>query len=139
MISSADAVTILQPEGLESGDEYRLMFVTSDRRNATSADIADYDAFVQSLADAAPEVGSWGLTWQAVVSTPTIDARDHIGSNPEVSAGVPIYRLNGTQIFDNYSHMWDDSLIIDERGLQITELGRKLPFSLDRHWNRTHP
>ena len=37
----------------QTGDQYRLAFVTSGTRNATSPDIADYDAFVQSAAAAA--------------------------------------------------------------------------------------
>ena len=39
----------LAPSGLSGGDDFRLLFRTSDGRNATSSDIAAYDAFVRSV------------------------------------------------------------------------------------------
>lgn len=45
--SSATPVTI--PAGLDPGDKYRLAFVTSTARDATSANSADYDAPVTTL------------------------------------------------------------------------------------------
>ena len=42
----------LIPAGLGPGDQFRLLFVSSTTRDATSSDIADYDAHVQSAAAA---------------------------------------------------------------------------------------
>lgn len=92
--SQLSAEVMLQPPGLEAGDPYRLIFTTSQRTDGLSADVADYNTFVQSVADAAPEVGDWGLDWTAIVSTPTVDARDNSGTNPLIDGvGVPIYRV----------------------------------------------
>ena len=37
------------PPGLPVGDPYHLVFVTHQGRDATSSDIADYDAFVRHV------------------------------------------------------------------------------------------
>jgi hypothetical protein len=37
----------------QAGDQYRIVFTSSTTTQATSTDIATYDAFVQGLADAA--------------------------------------------------------------------------------------
>ena len=37
----------LIPSGLEAGDQFRLLFISSTERDATSADIADYNTHVQ--------------------------------------------------------------------------------------------
>ena len=87
---------VLQPLGLQSGDQYRLVFVTSQQRDATSTNIDDYNEFVQSVADASPIVGSWGLEWKAIASTVTVDARDNIGAGPDDQI-LPVYRLDGIQ------------------------------------------
>ena len=42
----------LIPAGLGPGDQFRLLFVSSTTRDATSSDIADYDAHLQSAAAA---------------------------------------------------------------------------------------
>ena len=43
---------IVPPE-LDEGAKYRILFVTRTQRNAASEDIADYNSFVQGVADAA--------------------------------------------------------------------------------------
>ena len=48
--SNANATLLLQPPGLDFGDQYRLVFVTSTTRNAESSAIADYNTFVQTAA-----------------------------------------------------------------------------------------
>ena len=40
----------LNPAGFESGDSFRLLFLSADTRNATSSDIGEYNTFVQNLA-----------------------------------------------------------------------------------------
>jgi hypothetical protein len=70
------------------GDQYRLIFITSTTTDATSADIATYNAFVQGVAAAA---GLGDATWNMVGSTVTVDARDNTGTNPFTDGvGVPI-------------------------------------------------
>ena len=68
----------LIPEGLGVGDRFRLLFLTSTTRDATSSDIHDYNAFVQAAAaggDAAIQEFSDGFL--AVASTGAVDARDN--------------------------------------------------------------
>ena len=49
-ITSAKATIVTLPTGLNPGDQYRLVFLTSTERNATSSDIAVYNAFVTAAA-----------------------------------------------------------------------------------------
>jgi hypothetical protein len=98
------------------GDQYRLAFVTSGTRNATSPDIADYDAFVQSAAAAA---GMGAATWRCVgqsINNP--DAKENTATGSE--DGVATFLVDGnTKIADDYMDFW----------------GRRR--SLDHPWNRT--
>jgi hypothetical protein len=53
--ASAQAALVFEPLtdlGLSLGDSYRYAFLTSTSRTPTSTDIADYNTFVQNLADA---------------------------------------------------------------------------------------
>ena len=105
------AAPITVPTGLNPGDQYRLAFVTSGTRDALSSDIADYNAFVQSHADAVPELLSLGVTWKAIGSTMFIDARDNTGTNPFVSTGVPIFRTDDVMVATSNADFWDGNLI----------------------------
>lgn len=106
---------VRQPDGLKPGDRYRLFFTTSEGRNALSADIEDYHGFVQTVADAAPVVGGWDLNWRAVVRTPGTLAWINSGTDPNESGvfplpeadRIPIYRVDGEQIWFDYQHMWN--------------------------------
>ena len=82
------------PAGLTAGDTFRFVFVTTDGTAASSSNISDYDTFVNSEADGATYNGSVS-TWQAIGSTATVNAIDHIGVNPSI-AGV--YLVDGTQV-----------------------------------------
>lgn len=122
---------LLQPPGLEPGDQYRLMFLTSRSRDATSPDIDVYNAFVQQVADDAPVVGSWGLHWSVVGSTEAVNARantdtdDGDGTN---GFGVPIYRLDGVLLVSDYRGLWQaaDFGSAVPGGTNYTELGTRL-------------
>jgi hypothetical protein len=117
-----------------AGDTYRLVFVTSTTTTATSTDIADYNAFVQGVANAA---GLGSVTWSAVGSTATVAARDNTGTNPSSGTGVPIILMNGiTVIADNNADLWDginatilgggDRLVDPPRGIYFDENGNDL-------------
>ncbi len=90
----------LIPDGLGAGDEFRLVFVTQQRRNARSADIAVYDAFVQASAagsSAHEELRAYAPLFKAAGSTSTVDARDHVGMDPHNGdhQDVPVYWVGG--------------------------------------------
>lgn len=100
-----------------AGDTYRLVFVTSTTTTATSTDIADYNAFVQGVANAA---GLGSVTWRAVGSTATVAARDNTGTNPSSGTGVSIILMNGTTVIaDNNADLWG--------GIDVTLVGAGPP------------
>ena len=118
--SSASAMPIVVPDGLGPGEQYRLVFVTSGTTRATSFRIADYNGFVDDIANAVPELALLSTTWTAIGSTPGADARDNTGTNPTVSVGVPIYNTFGQRIAVDNFDLWDGSLetpiLYDETG-----------------------
>lgn len=117
----AEASVVTVPPGLVPGAQYRLAFVTSTMRNPQSTDIADYNTFVITAANAVPELSALGTTWRAIASTPTVDARDNTDTNPTSNGtGVPIFRLDGIKIADDNADLWDGSL---DATLNVDELG----------------
>ena len=132
--SICDAQLVLQPEGLEPGDQYRLIFTTSQKRDATSSNIEDYNNFVQSVTDSSPEVASWGLDWKAIVSTPSVDAVDNTGTDWRGEDGVPIYRVDGALAYEDNHDLWvlgpfDSANTVF---LDLDEVGRTIPPENDR-------
>ena len=83
------------PAGLSLGDTYHLVFVSSTTRDASSADIADYNTHVQNAADAAGIGSSVSVTWKAMASTenPRVDGRN----NAPVTE-TAVYLVNGTMV-----------------------------------------
>ena len=126
--SQLGAEVMMQPPGLAPGDRYRLLFVTSESRDALSSNIDDYDNFVQSVADAAPVVGPWGLSWQAWASTPTVDARDHTETHPDLLDSAPVYRIDGELLSANYDGLYVFGPGATSAALNVTELGTTLPL-----------
>ena len=111
--AQAQVVTVpmdwaLKPAGVEKGDRFRLLFVTSTRRNGQSTDIADYNTFVQTRAKAghAAITDAIGNQFKVVGSTASVDARDNTGTT---GAGVPIHWLNGAKVADDYADFYDGS------------------------------
>jgi hypothetical protein len=119
-VHSAAAAPITVPTGLNPGDQYRLAFVTTARRNATSPNIADYNAFVTNEANLVPELAALGTTWKAIASTQAVDARDNTNTNNLLSTGVPIYHLADALIAISNADLWNGSLAV---ALNITSDG----------------
>ena len=67
---------------LPPGTQYRLAFVTSATRDATSANIADYNTFVSTFANNQPILAAFGTTWSVIGSTPTVSARANTMTDP---------------------------------------------------------
>ena len=111
----------LVPAGTAIGDGFRLLFVTSGKRKATSADIADYNDFVQrAAASGHADIQDYSGQFQALASTasrtvdgveiPGVDARDNTATNPdEDGTGVPIWWLNGPRAANNYDDFYDNT------------------------------
>ena len=109
----------LRPAGVNAGDKFRLLFVTNDKRDATSTDIADYNSFVQSAAAAGhAAIRGYSAGFRALASTESVDARDNTATT---GTGVPIYWLNSSILADDYSDLYDggwanESQRTNERG-----------------------
>ena len=118
---------IIHPSSLAAGAKYRFAFVTSTTRDATSSDIADYDAFVNDAIDAADPSGLGAIDWRAWGSTATVDAIDHLqdptgGWN---ASSVPIFLINtDSPIAIDFADLTDgvlgDSIFLDEFGTRTT-------------------
>ncbi|AKE63186.1 hypothetical protein MYAER_0826 [Microcystis aeruginosa NIES-2549] len=121
--SAAQAALVVVPPDLAVGDQYRLVFVTEGKRDATSTDIDDYNNFVtsqvlpagttdtalyQALKIAGIDPNT--ITWKAIGSTASVDARDNTGTNPTLSTGVPIYLIDGNRVANNNADLWDGSI-----------------------------
>ena len=66
----------LKPADINAGEQFRLMFITSTTRNATSTDIADYNTFVSTRAAAGvTAIQAYANDFTALVSTETVNAR----------------------------------------------------------------
>jgi hypothetical protein len=118
----AQAVPITVPTGLAPGAEYRLAFLTTAARDATSGDIAVYNAFVTTDALLEPALLALGTTWRAIGSTVAIDARTNTATDPTPPGptGVPIYLLNDTLLAADYDDLWDGNIA---NGLRIRRDG----------------
>ncbi len=112
----------LKPSGLNDGDKFRLLFVTTTSRNAASTDIATYNTFVQTAAKGghAAISDSCGNLFKVVGSTATVDARDNAGLT---GTGFPMYWLGGAKVADDYVDFldgsWDSSAGRNENGATL--------------------
>ena len=99
----------LKPTGLTVGAKFRLLFLSSTRRDASSTDIATYNTFVQDLAEAGhADIQAYSAGFRVVGCTADVDARDNTSTTYTASdKGVPIYWLNGTKAVDDYEDFYD--------------------------------
>ena len=106
----------LKPAGLGVGDQFRLLFLSSTKTDATATDIADYNTFIQNLAAAGhDDIQDHSAGFRVVGCTADVDARDNTGTNTNTDgAGVPVYWLNGDKVTDDnadfYDGDWDDEV-----------------------------
>ncbi len=111
----------LKPSGLSAGAQFRLMFITSTTRLATSSNIADYNNFVQTRAAAGHNsIRSYSSQFRVLGSTAAVDARDNTSTT---GTGVPIYWLGGAKVADNnadfYDGTWANPVGRDESGTSV--------------------
>jgi hypothetical protein len=126
---NALAQIVTTPPGLNPGDPYRLAFVTNAQTLATSGNISFYNDYVTDVANTGPGLlAPLGLDWIAIASTANIDARDNTGTNPNTSAGVPIYNLDGLFVAANNADLWDGTLV---NPINVSELGTEPPLTLN--------
>ena len=99
----------LVPPGISAGSSFRLLFVSSTHRDATSTDIADYNSHVQAAAARGhPEIVPYHPHFTAVGSTADTDARDNTRTTYTASnKGLPIHWLGGSKVADDYADFYD--------------------------------
>jgi len=123
-------VTIIPPD-LAPDTSYRLVFVTSTEGLSQSSDLSTYDAIVQAAADANPALD--GINWQVIGSTDTVDAEAHTSTNPADPFVIPIFRLDGVNVANDYADLWDSSI---NSPINIDEFGDTLDVEV---WTGTAP
>jgi hypothetical protein len=96
---------MLIPSDLNPGDQFRVIFVSSTKRDAQSANIADYDQFITNLAVAAGIDTYFGspVMWQALGSTSTVNAVDRL---PLTLDSPPLYRIDGAVVSLAVPNLW---------------------------------
>ena len=110
----------LIPDGLGAGDRFRLVFLSSTTRNGSSANIADYNTWIQNQASAGhADIQGYSSTFRVVGSTADDDARDNTATrytgddtaatDDDSDLGVPIYWLGGPKVADEYRDFYDGS------------------------------
>ena len=99
----------LVPAGISAGSSFRLLFVSSTTRDATSSDIADYNSHVRAAAGRGhSDIVPYSLHFTAVGSTVDTDARDTTYTTyTAANKGLPIYWLGGDKVADNYEDFYD--------------------------------
>ena len=115
----------LVPSGLQEGDQFRLLFISSSSRNASPTSIDTYNAWIQNLAAAGhTDIQGYSSTFNVVGSTADVDARDNTGTTYTSGSsykGVPIYWLNGNKVADDYEDFYDGGW--DEEASMRTQAG----------------
>ena len=101
----------LKPAAVAAGAKFRLLFLSSTKRNGSSTDIATYNTFVQDRAAAGHTgIQTYSAGFRAVGCTAAVDARDNTATTyTSTDMGVPIYWLNGAKAADDYEDFYDGS------------------------------
>jgi hypothetical protein len=89
-------ITLNTPAGLNPGDQFRFLFITTAATLATSTSISDYDTFVNTdvaNAGGATYNGISVTNWLVIGSTSTVAAINHIGQGNN-----RVYLVDGTEI-----------------------------------------
>ena len=110
----AGAGIMTTPADLNVGDQYRLVFITSQVTSTFSTDISVYNAFVDNSANGAgSQLAHLGTNWTAIASAGGVDARDNTNTNPTITTGVPIYLVDGNRVANDYAHLWSGAHLSD--------------------------
>ncbi len=110
LISVQSHADIITPPGLSPGDQFRIVFTTDIdyRMPATSPNIGDYDNLIQNNAVFAglDTYNGQAVNWMVLGSTPAVSAVSRV----PLSSDVPIYRVDGVEVADNATDLWDGSI-----------------------------
>ena len=133
--------SVLKPADIGAGERFRLMFISSTKRDATSTDIAAYNTFVSTLAAAGvTAVQTYANDFTAVVSTESVNARANTQTRA-TDTDAPIYWVdrfsigaNG-RVADGYADFYDGTW---QNTLGLSESGNILLNSSGSAWTGTN-
>ncbi|MYH06734.1 MAG: hypothetical protein F4194_09805, partial [Acidimicrobiia bacterium] len=117
----------LVPDGIGPGEQFRLLFVTKDKRHSQVRVIDSFNKFVQDQAKlsgaALPALIPYASRFRVVGSTATVSARANTATTG--NGGVPIYWVKGDKVADNYGDFydgsWDSEVARDQAGKPIAK------------------
>ena len=120
----AQAAVITTPADLNPGDQFRVAFVSSSRRDALSTTITDHDQFISGLATTAGIDTYFGsaVTWQVLGSTTAISAISRV---PLISPSIHL--VDGIKVADDGADLWDGSIDV---AILLTEFGVLQDFTV---------
>ena len=97
----------LTPEGLGTGQRFRLLFVSSGERRPDSSDIEHYNRFVQGeAAGGHAEIRRYASHFRVLGCTSAVNARENTGTESG-DADALIYWLGGEKVADDYADLYD--------------------------------
>ena len=108
--STASATLIDSINLLNPGDKYRVLFVTSTSRDASSTDINDYNTFVQDAADAGSVTNPLGLTWNVLGSTLDVNAQFNTSIFAYDTDSVTFFNTLGAIVAVSGMDFWSGAL-----------------------------
>ena len=133
----------LKPTDIAAGEQFRLMFVSSTKETAFSADIADYNTFVSDLAAAGvTAMQTYADDFTALVSTETVNARENTLTR-DTDTDVPIYWVRSgsvaatNRVADDYADLYDGTWSTNNNG--YTESGGFVGLTGSPFWTGTNP
>ena len=128
----------LKPADLGAGEQFRLIFVSSTTRDATSTDIAAYNTFVSTRAAAGvTAIQTYADDFTALVSTESVNARTNTLTRA-TDTDVPIYWVRtgtvpaGSRVADDYTDLYDGTWKTGAGGYD--ESGGTVGIDSDRFW-----
>ena len=99
----------LKPDGVNVGERFRLLFVTSTAKNASTTVMDSYNGIIRDAVAAGHRgIRAYRSSFKALGSTAAVDARDNTSTTHTAGdTGVPIYYLNGDKVADDYEDFYD--------------------------------
>ena len=131
------ATWALIPTGVNAGDTFRLLFLSSTGRDGDGDGIGTYNNFIKNRAGAGhTDIQTYKDDFKVVGCTEDDDATDNTRTIYTTSdKGVPIYWLNGAKAADDYEDFYDGSW--DDEANDKDESGNDGPdtsLSANRPW-----
>ena len=130
----------LKPADIRAGGQFRLMFVSSTSRDATSTNIIDYNRVVRSRAGSAAEISSYARDFNALVSTSSVNARENTFTR-SADTEAPIYWVRsgavdaGSRVVDDYTELYAGTWSTGATG--YSESGNSVALDANRFWTGT--